>query len=304
MWKNLRSYLSKRITLLYVPHKAAPTRRIVLPVGGIAAMATLWIGLAAWAFLILSRHANYMATLEANRFLSEKNGLFAQELLRSRQIAGELKELDTELRQMIGLKDKKTIIESLGRGGPSPLDTSLLGRQLGGRLADMTPEDLLAASRQFSREAEDIKASWQEIQSFLAGQRRLLSATPSIWPATGHLTSHFGYRLSPFTQVSDFHQAIDIANERGTPIRATAGGTVMFAGWMGGYGRLVMLNHGYGYSTRYGHCSRILVQPGQRVARGEVVAYMGSSGSSTGDHVHYEVWSKGKPYNPLRYIDR
>ena len=125
------------------------------------------------------------------------------------------------------------------------------------------------------------------------------SATPSIWPVTGVVTSPYGLRWNG----SDFHPGIDIANELGTPIVATADGVVEFAGWnSGGYGNMVDINHGNGIMTRYGHASQVLVSTGQSVKRGQVIAYMGSTGFSTGPHVHYEVHVNGQKVNPISYL--
>ena len=123
--------------------------------------------------------------------------------------------------------------------------------------------------------------------------------TPSIWPATGVVTSPYGLRWGG----SDFHPGMDIANDLGTPIVATADGVVEYAGWdSGGYGNMVDINHGNGIMTRYGHASQVVVSAGQSVKRGQVIAYMGSTGFSTGPHVHYEIHVNGQKVNPISYL--
>ncbi|MDY6268805.1 MAG: M23 family metallopeptidase [Selenomonadaceae bacterium] len=123
--------------------------------------------------------------------------------------------------------------------------------------------------------------------------------TPSMWPARGEVSSPYGLRWGG----SDFHPGIDIANDMGTPIVATADGTVSVAGWnSGGYGNMVDIDHGNGIMTRYGHAMQVVVVPGQHVRRGQVIAYMGSTGFSTGPHVHYEVRVNGSPVNPVGYL--
>lgn len=122
---------------------------------------------------------------------------------------------------------------------------------------------------------------------------------PSIWPTTGVVTSPYGLRWGG----SDFHPGMDIANDLGTPIVATADGVVEYAGWnSGGYGNMVDINHGNGILTRYGHASQVVVSAGQSVKRGQVIAYMGSTGFSTGPHVHYEVHVNGQRVNPISYL--
>ena len=122
---------------------------------------------------------------------------------------------------------------------------------------------------------------------------------PSIWPTTGVVTSPYGLRWGG----TDFHPGIDIANDMGTPIIATADGVVEYAGWnAGGYGNMVDINHGNGLMTRYGHASQVVVSAGQHVRRGQLIAYMGSTGFSTGPHVHYEVHVNGQRVNPISYL--
>ena len=122
---------------------------------------------------------------------------------------------------------------------------------------------------------------------------------PSIWPTTGVVTSPYGLRWGG----TDFHPGIDIANDMGTPIVATADGVVEYAGWnAGGYGNMVDINHGNGLMTRYGHASQVVVTSGQYVKRGQLIAYMGSTGFSTGPHCHYEVHVNGQRVNPISYL--
>jgi murein DD-endopeptidase MepM/ murein hydrolase activator NlpD len=122
---------------------------------------------------------------------------------------------------------------------------------------------------------------------------------PSIWPTTGVVTSPYGLRWGG----TDFHPGIDIANDLGTPIVATADGIVEYAGWnAGGYGNMVDINHGNGLMTRYGHASQVVVTVGQYVKRGQLIAYMGSTGFSTGPHCHYEVHVSGQRVNPISYL--
>ena len=126
--------------------------------------------------------------------------------------------------------------------------------------------------------------------------------TPSLWPVIGHLTAGFGERLDPFSGEGAFHTGVDISSEYGTAVRATADGVVIGAEEHVGYGRLVVLDHGFGVTTFYGHLSAFNVTPGQRVNRGDIIGYVGVSGRSTGPPVHYEVRINGAPVNPMRYL--
>lgn len=129
-----------------------------------------------------------------------------------------------------------------------------------------------------------------------------LTYTPSLWPVIGHLTGTFGQRMDPFSGEGAFHTGVDISSQYGDSVRATADGIVIGASERAGYGRLVVIDHGFGLSTYYGHLSTLNVVVGQQVRRGDVVGNVGVSGRSTGPHVHYEVRINGAPVNPMRYL--
>jgi hypothetical protein len=128
------------------------------------------------------------------------------------------------------------------------------------------------------------------------------SYTPSSWPVLGHITDSFGERLDPFSGEGAFHTGVDVASDYGAPVHATADGIITIAENHAGYGRLVVIDHGFGITTWYAHLSSFSAVPGARVKRGEVVGYTGISGRSTGPHVHYEVRMNNAPINPWRYM--
>jgi murein DD-endopeptidase MepM/ murein hydrolase activator NlpD len=130
----------------------------------------------------------------------------------------------------------------------------------------------------------------------------LANAAPDIWPVEGQITGSFGERIDPFNGEGAFHSGVDIASSYGQPVVAPADGVVNFADFMGGYGRAVILNHGRGITTRYGHLARFAVVIGQHVHRGDVIGYVGESGRSTGPHLHYEVRINDTPVNPHKYL--
>lgn len=129
-----------------------------------------------------------------------------------------------------------------------------------------------------------------------------LAAAPNVWPVEGRITGPFGSRLDPFTGEGAVHRGIDISTSYGRPIVAPADGVVSYADFQSGYGRLIVVEHGHGITTRYGHLSAFAVSDGQHVQRGEVIGYVGLSGRSTGPHLHYEVWVRGIPVNPYKYL--
>jgi murein DD-endopeptidase MepM/ murein hydrolase activator NlpD len=133
---------------------------------------------------------------------------------------------------------------------------------------------------------------------------RLQKARPQGIPTHGKFTSGFGMRRDPFTRRRTFHNGIDFAGRIGTPVFSTAPGKVVASGWAGGYGRRIAVNHGYGLMTLYGHLWRFKVRPGKWVKRGQLIGWMGNSGRSTGPHLHYAVFRKHRPVNPVRYLRR
>lgn len=130
----------------------------------------------------------------------------------------------------------------------------------------------------------------------------LAAATPSVWPVAGWLTSSYGSRTDPFTNDKDFHPGLDISADYGQPVVATGDATVITAGPNGAYGNMVVLDHGFGIVTKYGHLSRLAVMSEQRVKRGDIIGYVGSTGRSTGAHLHYEVWMNGKLTDPMTLL--
>jgi murein DD-endopeptidase MepM/ murein hydrolase activator NlpD len=177
-------------------------------------------------------------------------------------------------------------------GGPTPLTPGL---PPGLR----SPEDTFGLLREL---LESLESRLRNVQTDVDNRNALAAATPSIWPAHGWLTSSVGNRRDPITGGSDYHEGLDISAERGSSVYATADGTVRFAGREGGYGNLVVLDHGYGLETRYGHLASFRVSPGADIKRGDVVGVVGSTGRSTGSHLHYEVRVNGRLLNPLQLL--
>jgi murein DD-endopeptidase MepM/ murein hydrolase activator NlpD len=149
-----------------------------------------------------------------------------------------------------------------------------------------------------------VERKLDQARSGVERREALAAATPSIWPVPGWLTSTFGQRADPFTGSREFHAGLDISADSGQPVRATADGTVVTARRNGEFGNLVVLDHGFGIGTRYGHLSRFAVAEGQRIRKGDVVGYVGSTGRSTSPHLHYELLLNGRPANPLRLLGR
>jgi len=152
------------------------------------------------------------------------------------------------------------------------------------------------------KESQLREQSVLDIWELLSEKQSLMNSIPNIRPARGWITSRFGYRISPFTGRSALHAGLDVAAAPGSPVYAPADGIVTFAGYDEGYGKMVVVDHGYGYSTRFGHNSQIYVQAGQKVSRWDIISSVGNTGRSTGAHLHYEVRLNGIPKNPANFI--
>ncbi len=212
----------------------------------------------------------------------------------------ELDDFENKIRDIANLEESENQDGVFGVGGPMPTNLNIEGdvkenKRETIRKMHKGAEQLLAATR-IQRD------DFESLMEALEKQVVILAATPAIRPVKGMLTSSFGFRISPFTGLRDFHEGMDIAAKTGTPVKASADGTITFAGDKGFLGNTVIIDHGRGIVTRYGHLSKIIKNRGDSVKRGEIVGEVGSTGRSTGSHLHYEVLVKGVPVNPQNYI--
>jgi len=149
---------------------------------------------------------------------------------------------------------------------------------------------------------QGLESRLQTVRSSVDKRNQLAAATPSIWPTHGWLSSSMGNRADPLTGEKDFHPGLDISADKGDPVYSTADGKVTHAASAGNYGNLVIIEHGYGIETRYGHLSSFKVNVGQTVKRGDLLGLVGSTGRTTGSHLHYEVRANGRILNPLQLL--
>lgn len=227
---------------------------------------------------------------------------FALNLLDYKRQMFLLRDLDTKLRRAVSLGPRDRAQQALGIGGPDELGLHNLAA-LGEKKQAEALREMHEELNQLKGAADRQEASLQMLIEYFEDKRSLYSSTPAIWPARGWVTSHYGNRTSPFSGILKFHEGIDIAAQTGTPVVAPADGVVVKAGFATGYGNMVEISHGYGFKTLFAHNSRLNVKVGQFVKRGDVICYIGDTGSSTGPHLHYEVRVNGFPVNPVKYLN-
>jgi murein DD-endopeptidase MepM/ murein hydrolase activator NlpD len=227
---------------------------------------------------------------------------FALNLLDYKRQMFLLRDLDTKLRRAVSLGPRDKAQQVLGIGGPDELGLHNL-TSMGEKKQEEALKEMHQELTQLKGAASRQETSLQMLIEYFEDKRSLYASTPSVWPVRGWVTSPFGNRTSPFTGIPTFHEGMDIAAQTGTPVMAPADGVVIKAGFGTGYGNMVEISHGYGVKTIYAHNSRLNVKAGQRVKRGDVISYVGDSGSSTGPHLHYEVRVNGLPVNPVKYLN-
>ena len=299
-----RVYFKKKMTFMVVPHDGGKPMQIKTNLFLIHAAVLVLGGLLTWASMVVARDINYQVAQATERHFRENMGDILKELENNRALVARMSAVDSQFRKLLKLGDRRKVVTVFdGMGGPTEGDSAHFSQMLQEK-NDHLLEKVEANLKSANQQAAQQEASFKEISVFLDKQRSILAATPCIWPIKGWITSGYGKRSSPLTGEPGRHIGVDIANEINTPIRATADGIVTYAGWEAGYGRLVAIEHGYGYTTRYGHCARIDVKVGDEVKRGQIIGYVGSTGRSTGSHVHYEVRIHGVPVDPEKYLPK
>jgi murein DD-endopeptidase MepM/ murein hydrolase activator NlpD len=279
------------------PRKFHISKSILTTVSALAAVAILALAFFLYQYINVNVRLLELKQLRLEAgdrsFLAERVGQLEGELTR-------LRDLDRRLRAAVGLETAPVDPAPTAQGGAETVSrTALLDalKQRTGRLVEWVNRDLST----LGEEINSRERSLRELKAFVEEKASVLAATPTILPVKGLITAGYGYRKSPFTGQRELHEGLDIAAPYGTPIVAAADGIVTFAGPLAGYGNTVFLHHGHGFATFYGHCSSYRVREAQRVRRGEVIAFVGTTGRTTGPHVHYEVHVNGIISNPMKY---
>ena len=281
--------------------------------GAAAVLLILSISLAGWAgYSTNALHAENELYRSQLKMADEKMQALENKAKTVEKISGQLQEL---VRTNGGTVPENTGMGTGGIGGASTVPD--IAKTSGNKKEDdekiavsETPGELLKEMRRLDERLDKqirlVVALRSEFMNQAYGAVSSVvnptAETPNIWPVAGPISSYYGYRTSPGGIGSTFHDGVDIAGDYGTPISATAAGTVTQAGWVGGYGYLVEVKHADGIVTRYGHNSAVLVYEGQHVDQGSMIALMGSTGNSTGPHCHYEVRINGEAVDPMYFL--
>lgn len=272
MWPRLLKRLFTSVTIMFVPHSSRTPVRVRVPALVLLKTAVL---------AVIGAYYVYTVTIDSIKYKETKKELdyYTAQFNELQSTITALKAAEVEFGRLFALESKEEVLESLNFSDSGAIDMEVLKFQINKTIDSVG-----------------------EIKDYLSEQRDLYMATPKGWPVNGWLSSVFGRRKHPLKGTRDFHTGVDISANPGTPIKATADGIVSFSGWSGANGRLIAIEHGHGFRTYYAHNKKNTVKVGDVVQRGDIIAYVGSTGSSTGPHVHYEVWKDGKPRNPRPYL--
>ena len=294
--------LGERVDILIMPRLGA-SKKFKVRVLTLVLVFVLWLVITLCGFVFFIHTYDYNITKAENNLMRVKMKLIADELERGRKYLDLTRTTDTQMRQMLGMPGGKFI--NLPKGWEAAKEKE------NARFKEMWDKDLTELDADEFGEYIDViedaaktrLASFQEIAWYFANRREGLNSTPSIRPSSARISSGFGYRLDPFGHRSTKrHNGLDFAGKPDSPIVVTADGVVRHAGWVPSYGQAILVDHGLGYSTLYAHTTGIRVKAGDVVKRGDKIATMGSSGRSTGTHLHYEVWKDGQAVNPRNYF--
>jgi murein DD-endopeptidase MepM/ murein hydrolase activator NlpD len=296
--------LSKRYTVVLADRTTGVIRRFTISVKPVLfttiAVVTLPILIGTGAALKAQYDVKHLYTSNATLELENANYRTATE-----ELAGQIMALQTAMSDL----DAKAALDPSLQNSMEKLPAVVKSRAMGGPTADTTlalvtpglssPENTFGLLKDLLTGLED---RLQTVRTDVDKRNQLAAATPSIWPTHGWLSSSTGNRADPFTGEKDYHPGLDISADKGDPVYSTANGKVVNASAAGNYGNLVIIDHGYGLETRYGHLSAFKVKVGQEVKRGDLLGLVGSTGRATGAHLHYEVRANGRILNPLQLL--
>ncbi len=266
------------VTIMLIPHQDFRALSLKVPTIGLLISFLLSTLGGAYVFSLAVNSLKYEAR---HHSAVEKLSYYSEQFCQWESTLAALKRAESEFRQLFSLNSKDRVLQNA--------DTSFTGSL-----------DIPHLVEELKKTTESV----DEIKDYLRIQKDIYFATPRGFPIPGHIASNYGSRIDPLSGRIHFHSGLDISAGLGNPIRATADGVVSHSGWSQNSGFVVILEHGCGYLTIYAHNKLNAVKVGQRIKAGDIVGYVGSTGKSTGPHVHYEVWKNGKNVNPQEYLGR
>lgn len=295
---------SKRFTIIVSDPATGEERRATVPLRPVVVAGCVLLTIP----VLVGLGAAWKATANVSDVLARRDALEAENAsyrAATESLAGQIGELqsaiadlgarsalDPGLARAMDKLPALTKARAIGRG----TEVNKAARTLS---ALANPDDTFGLIRTL---LEGLESRLNVVSRALDRRNALAAATPSIWPAQGWLTSSMGNRQDPIAGGADFHKGLDIAGEKGQPVYATAAGTIEESGWSGAYGNLIVIDHGFGLESRYGHLLDYTVKRGDTVQRGDVIGHVGATGRATGYHLHYEVHANGKLLNPLQLL--
>jgi murein DD-endopeptidase MepM/ murein hydrolase activator NlpD len=303
---------NKFYTLMIIPHAKEKVSKIQIPRWGVhllLGMVGIIFFTAAYFTYTYSQLSAEVQELEQLRQVAvEQQGQIISleakveelndETVNMQTKLAEVKELEVVIREMVGLEQRKQGEDQLELAVPR---VQAFTASRGGGYP-VYPEEVRDNLETIDLIIESTTEDLSQLVSDVAKRLEYLEAAPSRWPVNGRVTSGFGYRKSPFGGSREFHNGIDIAAPTGTSVKAAGKGKVVFAGFRAGYGRTVIIDHGHGLKSVYAHNSFLAVKAGQWVETNQVIARVGSTGRSTGPHLHFTVELNGKAVNPYNYL--
>ena len=301
-------------TIMIIPERSSKVKKLVIPstlirgalIAGGALVVLILLSLF-FSIEFFTKQELYKQTISKNQFLDNKLRELQSKVATTDSTVARIQNFEQKLRVIANIDNPNKNAAAMGALSKGEMNDYLSGNA--GNASDDSQNESNYRTSNLDYKIDDlqVKATLQEqslhdLYELLKERQSEFDAIPTIWPVKGWITSGFGYRVSPFTGSSQLHEGIDIASKLGSLIYSPAAGKVLAIDTSEGYGKTLLIDHGYGLVTMYGHNSEIYVKPGQKVKRGDAIAAVGSTGRSTGPHCHYELRLNGVPINPRKYI--
>lgn len=318
--KGLRSWWSERfVTLMVIPERTRRVHKLVVPFFAIKLGAVLFSLALVFLVIIAVDYVHVLRGMAENKRLKGENFKLRREI---QLIRNKVDAMDATVERVRNYAKKLQILTGqAGKDDTIPKAPQLKKRRpatKGSRSGALDPvragptlplETVEGPALPLGERVGNIRTvslntelQLNRLQIFLLEQRALVAATPSLLPISGWVSSNFGYRRHPYDGSYRLHAGVDIVAEPGTPVRAPADGTVIYSGLRSGYGKVIVIDHGYGIRTLFAHNNRLFKNSGEKVKRGDTISEVGSTGKSTGPHLHYEVRKNGRPVNPVTFF--